>query len=240
LAGCGSSASPTATPEATKTEAPTATPEPTAGLSGTPGTDIRSATSALAGLGSYRFAILIKGFGTAATAGDAAMSMDGTVVLKPAQALQFRIVGLTGSTAITYIVIGKDSWMDLGSGIYIQVPADQVDAEQLFESFQPANLFGSAMSGLSSSGWQPEGDEQKNGVTATHYHVDKTSPGGASLVASWGETGVFDAWIAKDGGYLVSLRVAGDMQSGKAAPFEIGFDISGIDDPANVITAPPT
>jgi hypothetical protein len=56
-------------------------------------------------------------------------------------------------------------------------------------------------------------------------------------VASWGETGVIDTWVANDGGYLVSVRFSG-IQAGKTDPFQIGFDISGIDDPANVIEPP--
>lgn len=243
LAGCGSStASPTPNPEATRTPQPTAvepTPEPTPGSSGATGgtgPDINGAATALANLTSYRFAIAINGFGIAGLSPDATFSMDGTVVLKPDPALTFKMVGLTGDTAITYVVIGTDSWMDLGSGTYIRVPSDQANAEQLFAAFQPEKLFGTSLTGLT-GGWLSVGQEEKNGVATTHYHVDKDSPGGASLVASWGDSGVIDSWVANDGGYLVSVRFSG-IQAGETTPFEIGFDISGIDDPANIIEPP--
>ena len=226
----------TATPSPEPTEAPTATPSPLAS-----GEDISGAAAALANLTSYRFAISISGdIGVQGMPAGAALKMDGTVVLKPDKAVQFSITGLSGDTAITYILIGSKAWVDLGSGTYIQVPADTANAEQLFETFQPQNLFGADYSSLFGS-VATVGDEEKNGILATHYHLDKDSPGGAALVAQFGADGVFDAWIAKDGGYLVGVHVKGTQQkAGKAVPFEVSFEISHIDDPANVVVEPPT
>jgi hypothetical protein len=244
LAGCSSTASPTPNPDATRTPEPTAvepTAEPTpeaSGATGGTGPDINGASSALANLSSYRFAISIKGFGIAGLTADSVFSMEGTKVLKPDKALKFNMVGLSGDTAITYIVIGTDSWMDLGSGIFIRVPSDTANAEQLFDSFQADQFFGSNLASLA-GGWVAVGQEDKNGVATTHFHVDKDSPGGTSLAAAWGDTAVIDTWVANDGGYLVSVKFSG-VQPGQTVPFEIGLDISGIDDPANVISPPPS
>lgn len=234
LAACSS---PATSPSAGASPSPEPTEAPTATTGTASGPDLGSASTALANLSSYRFAIAMTGFGIAGLSADTPFTMDGTVVLKPGRALSFKMVGLSGDTAISYIVIGTDSWMDLGSGTYIQVPSDQANAESLFESFQPENLFGSGLASVA-GGWESMGSEQKNGVATTHYHVDKDSPGGAEIVAAYGDTGAFDAWLADDGGYLVGVHFTG-VQAGKTTPFEISFEISGIDDPANVITPPP-
>jgi hypothetical protein len=247
LAACGgASATPTPTPAPTPTATPTPepTPEPTptpTPTQATGGTGLSGAAAALENLTSYRFAISISGdVGVPGMPADTALTMDGTVVLKPDRAVQFTITGLSGDTAITYILVGSVAWVDLGSGTYIQVPADEANVEQLFETFQPQNLFGADYSSLFGS-VLTVGDEEKNGILATHYHLDKDSPGSAALVAQFGADGVFDAWIAKEGGYLVGIHVKGTQQkAGKAVPFEVSFEISHIDDPANVVEPPRT
>ncbi|MFI5254523.1 MAG: hypothetical protein ACHQ15_03615 [Candidatus Limnocylindrales bacterium] len=235
LSACGP-AGPTPSPTATGTAEPSLE-EPTPTTAGS-GPDFSSASAALSNLTSYRFAISSKGFGVAGLAPDVAFTMQGTVVNKPDAALSFKMVGLSGATAISYIVIGDNSWEDLGSGTYIQTPADQADPQSLFDAFQPEALLGDSLDSFA-GGWVDLGAEQKGGILTTHYHLDKDSPAGPALVAAYGATGILDAWLAKDGGYLVSLGFSG-VQSGETTPFENRFDIAGIDDPANVVKPPPT
>ncbi|KRT62531.1 MAG: hypothetical protein XU10_C0025G0004 [Chloroflexi bacterium CSP1-4] len=249
LAACGgASATPTPTPTPTPAPTPTATPtpeptpEPTpapTSTQGTGGTGLSGAAAALENLTSYRFAISISGdIGVAGIPTDTGLAMEGTVVLKPERAVQFSITGMTGETAITYILVADGAYVDFGTGTFIQVPADEANAESLFETFQPQNLFGQDFGALIDSSVATS-EEEKNGVASTHYHADKDSPGGAALVATYGQDAVFDAWIAKEGGYLVSVHlVGGRLKAGVAVPFEIGFDISHLDDPANVVEAP--
>ena len=245
LAACGgASATPTPTPAPTPTATPTPepTPEPTPAptpTQATGGTGLSGAAAALENLTSYRFAISISGdVGVAGLPADTALTMDGTVVLKPDRAIEFSIMGMTGETAITYILVADGAYVDFGSGTFIQVPADEANAQTLFESFQPQNLFGQDFGALVDSS-MITGTEEKNGVATTHYRADKDSPGGAALVALYGQDALFDAWIATEGGYLVSVHVVGaPLKAGVAVPFEIGFDLSHIDDPANVVEAP--
>lgn len=240
LAACGGAATATSTQIAQPTAETTATPalpaEPTPPASTGAG-DLTAAATALENLGSYQFAIGISGdLGVPGMTPGAIMTMSGTVVLKPDRALQFSISGLTGSTAITYIVIGEDAWMDFGAGTYIQVPADQANAESLFETFQPETLLGSTF-GSDLGGVLLAGEEEKNGVTALHYRRDANSPGGAV----YGPDGAADIWVAKDGGFLVSAVIKGSqLKAGVAVPFDVSMDFSHFDDPANTIEPPQT
>jgi hypothetical protein len=246
LAACGgASATPTPTPVPTPTATPTPTPtaEPTPSptpTQATGGTGLLAAAAALENVTSYRFAISMSGdVGVPGLPADTALTMDGTVVLKPDRAIEFSITGMTGETTLTYILVADGAYVDFGLGTFIRVPADEANtAESLFESFQPQNFFGQDLGALVDLAIAT-GEEEKNGVASTHYHADKDSPGGAALVALYGQDGLFDAWIATEGGYLVSVHVVGArLKAGVAVPFEIAFDISHIDDPANVVEAP--
>jgi len=188
LAACGgASATPTPTltptpaPTPTATPTPEPTPEPTpapTSTQGTGGTGLSGAAAALENLTSYRFAISISGdIGVAGIPTDTGLAMEGTVVLKPERAVQFSITGMTGETAITYILVADGAYVDFGTGTFIQVPADEANAESLFETFQPQNLFGQDFGALIDSSVATS-EEEKNGVASTHYHADKDSPGG--------------------------------------------------------------
>jgi len=241
LAACGgASATPTPTPSPTPTATPTPepTPEPTpvpTPTQATGGSGLSGAAAALENLTSYRFAISITGdVGVPGVPTDTGLDMAGTVVLKPERAVQFSIAGLTGETAITYILVADGAYVDFGTGTYIQVPADEASAETLFETFQPQNLFGQDLGGTVDPSFLAA-EEQKNGVTTLHYHVDANSPGGAAF----GADTVVDIWVAKDGGYIVSAVVAGSRTTaGTAVPYSVSMDFSGFDDPANVVEAP--
>lgn len=241
LAACGgASATPTPTPAPTPTATPTPepTPEPTPAptpTQATGGAGLSGAAAALENLTSYRFAISISGdIGVAGVPTDTGLDMEGTVVLKPDRAVQFSIGGLTGETVITYILVADGAYVDFGTGTYIQVPADEAGAASLFETFQPQNLFGQDFGGAVDPSFLAA-EEEKNGVTTLHYHVDANSPGGAAF----GADTVVDIWVAKDGGYIVSAVVAGSRTTaGTAVPFAISMDFSHFDDPANVVEAP--
>ena len=248
LAGCNEA---TATPTSGST--PTATPGPTTqpttepgatAISGGSGPDIGGATAALGNLSSYRFAIAIFGFGLQGPTAEAPLKMDGTAVLKPAKALKFSITGGSeGGAARTYIIVGTDSWVAVGAGTFIREPAPQDSTENLFELIQPDKLFQTRYShggllGVHAAGWLAVRPEQKNGVATVHYHIDKDSPGGAELVPTWGQDAAFDVWVASDDGYLVSVHASGEQAGAGGGPFEVGFDITNIDDPANVVSPP--
>jgi len=81
------------------------------------------------------------------------------------------------------------------------------------------------------------GQEEKNGVAATHYHVTGAdSPG---VAEGLGQDGVMDLWVADDGGYIVSMVVDGTIDvNGTQTPMSWTMDISRINDESIEIEAP--
>ena len=81
------------------------------------------------------------------------------------------------------------------------------------------------------------GQEEKNGVATTHYHVTGAdSPG---VAEGLGPDGVMDLWVADDGGYVVSMVVDGVIDvNGTDTPMSWAMDISRINDETIAIEAP--
>ena len=52
-----------------------------------------------------------------------------------------------------------------------------------------------------------------------------------------GATWSADIWIAKDGGYPVSIAIVATAKDG-TIPYETTFDLTNINDAANKVTAP--
>ena len=91
------------------------------------------------------------------------------------------------------------------------------------------------MSGFGSAdSMQVVGDETRNGISATHYKGDAPASIGSMFGLPDG-TWTMEAWIAKDGGYLVSSAVTGQATDGK---FTMSVDISDLDSPDNKVEAP--
>jgi hypothetical protein len=99
-------------------------------------------------------------------------------------------------------------------------------------------MFSSALDTSSASGWNKVGTETKNGVSADHYQASSSALAeyGSSLGVT-GATWSADVWIATDGGYPVSMAIVATA-SDKSVAYEIKFDLSNVNDPANKITAP--
>jgi hypothetical protein len=231
LAACGASAgsgSPAAgvpSNETSDTAAPTAAPS-TGGVlpsgllpsgllpSGLaiPSFDISEITKGLANVDSYRVSISVGGEEV----------YKGTVVTKPVLA---RDVTVKGGTRI--VVIGSDAWVAQSGGPVTKVP--EVMATGLFAAFDPSLLVG-AFSGpewVQSS--LDQGVEQKNGVSAHHYHIDSSTAAGGLTGLPAGAS--VDVWRA-DEGYLVAFEAKG-IQGG-----DISIQVTGVDDPANKVETP--
>jgi len=81
------------------------------------------------------------------------------------------------------------------------------------------------------------GSEIKDGVSTVRYRsdevVDQMVEGGQ--YSTWSA----DIWLAQAGGYPVSMDiVAKEADTGE--PYEVKFDITNVNDPANKVTAPTT
>jgi hypothetical protein len=239
--GGGGSASPAASAEgsappaatdAPATEAPPAGETPAAG-----GPDVAGAAAALSDLESYhlKLAMRLQGVedGTFAAFGDG-LTMEGTVIFKPVRAADITMAMGTAEQPLDmgYRVIGDQAWISMG-GSWMETPAD--DAQQTIDSLAPEKL----VSGFGSiPGLATVGDETKNGVATTHYSASGDALG-VELNDVFGladATWTVDFWVAKDGGYAVAYSVLGQGSTGL---FEMTLDVSGINDPSNVVEPPP-
>ena len=175
--------------------------------------------------GSY--ASMLSAFGGTGAAGGAFV-VTGTVVTSPEKASDISF----GTMKI--ISIGGFDYMDLGTGTFMKTKAT---SSSMADAFSPTSLFGSSV-GSSSSGYSKVGTESKNGVNADHYtansvvlaqyakSLDKTA-------ASW----TADVWVSAEGGYPVSTAIVGSDAGGKVV-YQLVFDITNVNDPANKVTAP--
>jgi hypothetical protein len=106
------------------------------------------------------------------------------------------------------------------------------------DSFAPSTMFSSMMDPSTMAGFTKVGTEQKNGVTADHYQASQAALAEfGSAFDVTGATWSADIWIATNGGYPVSMAIIGTAAD-KSIAYEILFDITNVNDPANVVTAP--
>jgi hypothetical protein len=156
--------------------------------------------------------------------------MTGTIVEKPTAAADITMAGFH------IIEVGGTDYLDMGgSGSFISYPAT---GTSMADSFAPSTMFSSMMDPSTLGGFTKVGTEQKNGVTADHYQASQAALaelGSAADVtaAAWSA----DIWIATNGGYPVSMAIIGTAAD-KSTAYEILFDITNVNDPANVVTAP--
>jgi hypothetical protein len=121
-------------------------------------------------------------------------------------------------------------------GSWTEVPDS--GSSSLVDSMAPEKLFSSTVSGSAADIYKNAGEGQKNGVQATHFVASsdemKQYAGlmGVDGDADW----TAEAWVAKDGGYPVSVSVM--AKQGDKYAFKMVMDITNINDPANKVTAP--
>ena len=229
-------ATPTAAPETTApTVAPTVEAPSAAPATPSPvgeGPDLEGAAAALENIKKYQMRMRVSGIGGIAADSEITMT---NLVDSDAEAYQLEMAGFQGipgaEDGITVVVIGSDAWVDAGTGSFIKQPGGAGTYDQMRTALAPATLLAQIpTAGLGILGGT---DEEKNGVAATKYHAEAaTTPG---LSASIGEDGVMDIWVAKDGGYLVSMTMTGTMSGN---PIAMSIDLSRINDESIEIVAP--
>lgn len=237
--GGGPSPSPAGTPSPTPSPA-TATPEATATPTASPtdgsGIDVSDAARAIENLSAYQLDVRIQGaFPGASALGDTVTVQ--VIFDRDNDAYQMTMSGAEGLPGeLSVIVVGDDAWVDVGTGTYLEQPGGAATFGASVEGFAPEALLQST-AGNDLSGMTEIGEETKNGVATTHYRVEASS--NPDLAEEIGEDGVFDIWIAKDGGFLVSMTMSGEVDAdGVRTPMEMSLDISRLNDPAINITAP--
>jgi hypothetical protein len=202
----------------------TGSPDNTNGLDG--------AASAFADVANYKFSMTLAGgnfadIGKLGGASGGAFTISGTVIATPAKAADIKI----GSYHI--VEVGGFDYIDLGVGGFIKAP---VSGQGMADSFSPNTMFSSVIYTASASGYNKVGSETKNGVMTDHFQASASALSQYDSLAA-GATWTADVWLAQNGGYPVSMNVTGTAGDGSVA-YQIIFDISNINDPANTVTVP--
>ena len=200
------------------------------------GGDLSGADAAFANISSYKFNLTIAGgpysgmlsmLGSAAGTGNAAISVSGTVTVKPEKASDVMIA------TMHTISIGGFDYTDLGTGQFIKSASSGTSTA---DSFSPSSMFSSFGS---MSDYSKVGSESKNGVDTDHYQANTSAFAGmgSSLGVAATATWTGDIWIAKSGGYPVSSAIFAKTSDGTVA-FQMTFDITNVNDSSLKITAP--
>ena len=210
-----------------------------AGATSSPDTGLGGAASAFAKVSSYNFSMTLAGgtfssmlsmLPTSSAVGDAPFTIGGTITAKPQEAADIKMIGLH------IIEIGGQDYLDMaGTGSFDQIT---ISGTKLAERFSPATMFATAINPETVGGYDKVGADTKNGVQADHYQA--SSAGLAtlgSIAAITGATWTADGWVAQDGGHPVSLAIVGTAAN-KSIVYEVRFDITNVDDPANKVTVP--
>jgi hypothetical protein len=167
---------------------------------------------------------------TSSALGNEPFTMGGTITVKPEKAADIKLLGLH------IIEIGGHDYLDVGgTGSFDQIP---MSGTSLAERFSPATMFSSVIHPSTLGGYDVVGSEIKNGVLADHYQASSAALAElGSIAAIAGATWTADVWLARDGGYPVSMAIVGRAGSGTIV-YEILFDVTNVNDPANKVTVP--
>jgi hypothetical protein len=176
-----------------------------------PSFDIGSLATSLANVDSYKVTITEAG----------ADVLSGVVLTKPVAA---RDLTLSGGARV--VIIGDKAWMAQGGGALTAVP--ETLASGLFAAFDPTLLLATFSAPQWAESAQNVGKEQKNGIQATHYHIDSTTAVGGFTGVPAGAT--IDLWIA-DEGYLVAFE-------SKGLGSDMSIEVTNVNDPANKVDQP--
>lgn len=242
FSACGGSTqtpspSPSAAPAATSEPTPEGIPVDTGGSSG----GLGGSASAFSNVNSFKFTMTEVGGSLGDTlsmlpvpaSGNATYAMSGTFILQPDQAADITVKG-----TLHVVSIGGSDYQDMGlTGGFTKT--DSGTTSQV-DSLSPVAIYSSF--GFK-SGFDLVGSEPKNGVDTDHYGAGPLLKGTTAQdeiasvagvdAASW----TADVWIAKSGGYPVSLSIVAKAADGSVV-YERAFDITSVNDAANKVTAP--
>jgi hypothetical protein len=238
VAACGGGSTASTAPGAT---APAATTGPAATAAAASqaagGAGIGGAVTALSDLTSYKFAIGMAAEGAATftlLTGGGSMTISGTVITQPAVAMDMAMTtkDKTGaSSTFAYKVVDGKAYVSMMPDQWMETSA--ADAQSTIDSFKPEK-FMSSFGSLDNL--QVVGDETKNGVATTHYKGAAPTSIGSVFGLPTG-TWTMEAWVAKDGGFLVSSALTGEATEGK---FTMTMDVTDLNSATNKVEAPAT
>jgi hypothetical protein len=242
LSACGGGSG-TPSPSGGGTTQPSATGPNASGQPGDSGSGLNGAAAALAGVDSYKFAMIETGGSLGDTlsmlpissSGTPSFTISGTVVLRPDKAADITVAGI-----LHVISTGGFDYQDINlTGAFTK---NDSTTPSLIDSLAPEAVF-SASFGSSfdfATDFDKGATESKNSVDADHYVANDN--GKAALAEFGSVAGIMadkwaaEIWIAKSGGYPVRMTMT--ATSGASVVYERTFDITKVNDAANKVTAP--
>ena len=203
------------------------------------GSGLSGAASAFSSISSYKFKMTLAGgefgsmlseLGGSSASGNAPVTISGTIEVTPDKGADITMAGFH------IIEIGGFDYLDMtGTGAFLKTEAS---GTSMADSFSPATMFSSAIDTSTAGGYTKVGSENKNGVQADHYQASAADLAEyGSMLGVTGATWTADVWVAQDGGYPVSMSILAKATDNSVA-YEIQFDITNVNDPANKVTAP--
>ena len=235
-AACSSSTG-TASPAASATVVPTGPAATGQTGNSDSGSVLGGAAANLANLTSYKFKMTVAGgdfgqtlslLGVADATGAAPVNVTGTIVTNPAKA-DIHIASLH------IVEVDGYDYMDAGLGGFVKT---QMTDKGWAVAVSPAAMFTSSIGASTSGNFLKVDSGNKNGVNADHYQASSGAfDEQASILGISGATWSGDVWIAADGGYPVSAAGGAEAADNSVA-YEMTFDLSNVNDPANSVVAP--
>jgi hypothetical protein len=143
---------------------------------------------------------------------------------------------MSGSETMELIAIdGVGTWLSQ-DGTWIEPPGGADLYLSVFNFFAPDAIVSQYRLGAFAAEFQDRGSEEHNGVAAKHLHLDASDISGPGT-ESFPADGMFDLWLADDGGYLVGLVFSGtDVETGDFS--EMSIEVSRVNDPSISIEPP--
>jgi hypothetical protein len=237
LSACGGSSA-TATPGSANNGGNAASANANGNGAGS-GSGLSGAASAFSTIDSYKFSMTLAGsdlgstlamLGGPSPSGNAPFTYSGTMIVKPAEAADISMTGFH------VIEIGGYDYLDIGdTGGFVK---SAVEGTGMTDSLSPIQMFQNVVDPSVISGYNKVGSETKNKVGTDHYQASAAALAAyGAMLSVTGATWTADVWIAQNGGYPVSMSILAKA-SDNSILYEIQFDITNINDPANKVTAP--
>ena len=203
------------------------------------GSGLGGAASAFSTIDSYKFSMTLAGddlgstlamLGGPSPSGDAPFTYGGTMIARPAKAADISMTGFH------VIEIGGYDYRDIGdTGGFAK---SAVEGTGMTDSLSPIEMFQNMVDPSVISGYSKVGSDTKDKVETDHYQASASVLAGyESMQSVTGATWTADVWIAQNGGYPVSLSILAKA-SDSSVVYQILFDITNVNDPANKVTAP--
>jgi hypothetical protein len=144
---------------------------------------------------------------------------------------------MSGSDSIEVITIdGVGSWLNQ-DGTWTEPEGGTDIYMSVFNFFAPDRLVSQYQLGNLAERFHDVGSEDHNGVASKHLHLDAGDVADLPSSANFPSDGMFDLWVAEDGGYLVGLTFSGtDVESGEFG--EMKIEVSRVNDPSISIEPP--